>query len=70
MSLATINMPRPSKERADEPKRNDVTVKVDADVVRVCKMVASSRGITLAEYISESMRPIAQNDLDQDTRLA
>ena len=32
-------------------KRNDVTVRLDAEVVAKAKTVASSRGLNLAEYL-------------------
>jgi hypothetical protein len=46
--------------------RNDLNVRLDAEVVRVAKMVASGRGITLAEYLSESMRPIVKRDFEAE----
>jgi hypothetical protein len=48
-------------------KRNDVPVKMDAEVVRVCKIVAAYRGLTLAEYLSETMREASQRDLAEET---
>ena len=47
----------------DSVKRNDVNVKLDADVARWCKTAASLRGISMAEYLSELVRPIVQRDL-------
>jgi hypothetical protein len=47
-------------------RRNDVTVKMDADVAAIAKMVASSKNISLAQYLSEVVRPVAQRDLDQE----
>lgn len=47
-------------------KRNDVTVKMDADVVAEAKMVAASRDVTLAEYLSELVRPMVRKDLQQE----
>jgi hypothetical protein len=46
--------------------RKDVQVKLDADVVRMAKMVAAARDITLAEYLSEMIRPIVRRDLEKD----
>lgn len=43
--------------------RKDVTVKIDADVVAEAKMVAASQDITLAEYLSERLRPLVKADL-------
>jgi hypothetical protein len=48
-------------------KRNDVTVKVDAEVVAEAKMVAASRNQTLAEYLSGVLQPIVHRDLEQET---
>jgi hypothetical protein len=48
-------------------KRKDVTVKMDSDVVAEAKMVAASKEITLAEYLSELVRPLVQRDLAQET---
>jgi len=47
--------------------RNDVTVKVDAQVAKEAKMVAAARNITVAEYISEILRPIVHADLRAET---
>lgn len=47
--------------------RNDVQVKLDATVATEAKMVAAARGITLAEYISELLRPIVRKDLEAET---
>jgi hypothetical protein len=47
--------------------RNDVQVKLDAAVATEAKMVAAARGITLAEYISELLRPLVRRDLEQET---
>jgi hypothetical protein len=48
-------------------KRNDVTVKIDKEVIAEAKMVASSRDQTLAEYLSNVLRPIVRRDLEQET---
>lgn len=46
-------------------KRNDIPVKMDAEVIRVARIVAAYRDIPLAEYISERLRPLAVADLAQ-----
>jgi hypothetical protein len=48
--------------------RNDVAVKLDAQVAKEAKMVAAARGITLAEYISEILRPIVHRDLQAEMK--
>lgn len=59
MTAATLDRTMP------KPKRNDVPVKMDAEVVRQAKMVAASRDQTLAEYISETLRPIVKRALER-----
>jgi hypothetical protein len=47
-------------------KRNDVPVKLDADVVRDAKIVAAYKAKSLAEYLSELVRPLVARDLEQE----
>ena len=47
--------------------RNDVNVRLDSEVVSEAKMVAASRNCTLAEYLSEILRPIVHRDLEAET---
>jgi hypothetical protein len=47
--------------------RNDVAVKLDAQVVKEAKMVAAARDTTLAEYLSELLRPIVHKHLEEET---
>ena len=47
-------------------KRNDVPVKIDAEVVRVAKIAAAYKDMSLAEYISERLRPLAAEDVEQE----
>jgi len=48
-------------------RRNDTAVKIDTEVVAEAKMVAASRGLSLAEYLSEILRPIVHRDLQEET---
>jgi hypothetical protein len=57
-------MPLITVER-DMAKRNDVTVKVDAEAVRIAKIAASFKDMTLAEYISALVMEHAPRDIDQ-----
>jgi hypothetical protein len=50
--------------------RPDVTVKMDGQTVRKAKMVAASRGIPLAQYLTEIVAPIVDRDLAEATRKA
>lgn len=43
-------------------KRNDETVRVDADVLRQARLVAASKDLSLAEYLSNALRPIVTSD--------
>jgi hypothetical protein len=46
--------------------RNDMQVKIDAEVFRKAKQVAFLRDITLAEYLSERLRPLVEADLVEE----
>lgn len=50
-ALATAFMPK-------NPKRNDVAVKIDADVLRMARIVAAYEDVPIAELLSEISRPI------------
>lgn len=43
-------------------RRNDSTAKIDADVLRMAKVVAAYRDLPLAEYLTAALRPIVEND--------
>jgi len=47
-------------------KRNDVSVKMDAEVIAEVKMVAASRNVTLAEYLTELVRDLVHQDLEDE----
>jgi hypothetical protein len=51
---------------ADElmAKRIDIAVKIDAEVVRLGKIVAAYKDISLAEYFSENLMPLVLRDLE------
>jgi predicted DNA binding CopG/RHH family protein len=44
-------------------KRNDVPVKVDSHVIARARIAASAKGLSLAEYVSETLRPIVERDI-------
>jgi hypothetical protein len=48
----------------DDKKRDDVAVKIDREVVRLAKAVASYRDLSLAEFISETLRPLVVKMFD------
>lgn len=45
-----------------KPKRQDVTVKIDAKLQRKAKLVASHRDLTLSEYLSELLEKPVERD--------
>jgi len=47
-------------------KRNDITVKIDNEVVRIGKIVAAYRDVTLAEYFSDLLMPLVIADLEKE----
>lgn len=53
-------MPRPKREGAVG------TAKIDDQVIRDAKIVASYRGITLTSYLTEMVRPLVKRDLARE----
>jgi hypothetical protein len=51
-----------------KPKRNDIPAKIDQEVIRLAKIVAAYRSISLAEYLSERLRPLVESDLAKHQR--
>lgn len=60
MSLACLDEPMTMAKA----KRDDRPVKVDKGVLTKAEFVALSRGQTLAEYVSEALRPVVDRDYD------
>jgi hypothetical protein len=48
--------------------RNDLAVKMGADVVRMAKFVVLDKGITLAEYLTETLRPTVERHYQEVAR--
>jgi hypothetical protein len=46
--------------------RNDLAVKMAAEIVKKAKHVAINRSVTLAEYLSERIRPLVEQDFEQE----
>ena len=44
--------------RPKKSERNDISVKLDRAVVGKAKMVATHRGVSVAELLSEAVRPV------------
>jgi hypothetical protein len=53
-----------ARKKMGRPKSNrqDVSVKFDEHLARKAKLIASDRGITMAEYLSELARPLIDRD--------
>lgn len=47
-------------------RRNDTAAKIDAGVIKDAKIVAAFRGQSLAEYLSEILRPAVTRDLENE----
>lgn len=60
MTLTTTAMPR----KSGKPKRNDVPAKIDAEVMRVARIVAAYEEIDIAELVSEILRPVLAKRLE------
>jgi hypothetical protein len=60
--MARKKMGRPTSDR------NDVAVKMDRRIVAKARYVAEQREITLAEYLSEIVRPVVDKDFEKATK--
>ncbi len=59
---------RPWDGSDDPGVRQFAVVKIDVDALSVSKKVAGLRGITLADYLSDLVLPIATKDLQMEAR--
>jgi hypothetical protein len=58
-------MGRPKKtQRKAEPKRNDVPVRIGESVLEDIRLIATLRRISIADYLTEVVGPIAKKDLE------
>lgn len=58
MGVATMGRPK-GRPKSD---RQDRTAKIDTVVLSRAEMIARAQGITLAEYLSEALRPVVAKD--------
>ena len=63
MSVAAKKIGRPITSN-----RDDVPVRIDREVKAKAEYVASKRRITIAEYITEIVKPAVAKDFDQAVR--
>jgi len=59
-------MGRKKSEKPEELKRDDMVVKLDRVVGADARWVADQRGISLAEYLTEMIRPLIARDLRKE----
>jgi hypothetical protein len=58
----------PQNQAIDKSKRDDVAVKIDRTLAHKAKPIASRRGMTLAEYLSEANRPMIEREFAKVVR--
>ena len=58
------------RKGAGRPKsgRDDIAVKIDRTLAARARFVAELRGVSLAEYLSEAVRPIVDQDFARVAR--
>ena len=49
-------------------KRDDEPVKIDRAVLSIARIVAAYRGMSVAEYLSERLRPLVAEDHAEEVR--
>lgn len=52
-----------NKAAAAKPARYDAGIRIDADVVAMVKKVTALRGTSIAQYVSDILRPVVRRDL-------
>jgi hypothetical protein len=71
MQTSTLDNPMAAPKKAGRPAtstRDDVVVKIDRAVKSKAQYVADNRKVTLAEYLSEALRPVVGKDFDRAAR--
>ena len=67
LSTTEATMGRP-RGRPKTSERNDVSTKFDKALLGMARMVATAKGISLAEYISEAARPVIEKDFGREMK--
>jgi hypothetical protein len=67
MAATTLKRRRLDRDMA-RTRRNDVAVKMGADVVKMARHIAVDRNIPLAEYLTERIRPLVEQDFEEMTK--
>lgn len=68
MALLAPGRDMAAMKRADKAKRDDVAVKIDRTLGDKAKFVASRKGVTMAEYLSDLIRTPVERDFDKAVR--
>jgi hypothetical protein len=70
MALGTPVAPKrkPAKKEGGESRRYDTLVRLADDVVSDAKVVASLRDVSMAELLSDTLRPILKKALADELR--
>lgn len=55
---------RPGAGRPKTSERDDVTVRLDRQVAAQARYVAETRGISLAEYLTDALAPTVAKDFE------
>lgn len=55
------------KKTAAASERNETTVRIDIELATIVRMVASGRGISVAEYLNGILDPIVRADLEKES---
>ncbi len=61
-------MPLTALEPLVAKKPTLISVKIDAETYRLVKTAAAWKGVSIADYLSAVVRPIAEKDLDRMQR--
>ena len=61
-------MVRKRTGRPPTSERDDIVVKLDRAVAADARWIAEKRGISMAEYLTEAIRPIIAKDFQQATK--
>jgi Arc/MetJ family transcription regulator len=67
MTAAPTEVPDVVKKRS-ESRRFNTLVRLDDDLVEKAKKVAALKGISLAEYFSDALRPIVDRDMTREIK--
>jgi hypothetical protein len=65
--VATTGVLDVAKKRS-ESRRFNTLVRLDDELVETAKKVAALKGISLAEYFSDVLRPIVDRDLSREVK--